>query len=148
MLGKSKLRLMAVLVGAIAAFSVVGFAASFQVNEGQSTVNAEGETLVVSCDTGLIVWKADKWVNPVEGGPGAGGFFVKWIQIRGIDAACAGKYFTIVVTGANGQMIATSNWVQYTSGNITWTPAQNIAVADIHDIHVAIAGNPQDPIAP
>ena len=147
MLGKSKLRLFAVLVGAIAAFSIVGFAASFTINDGTKMVNAEGETLVVSCDPALTVFKHDKWLNPgADGNPGAGGFFVKLIQVRDIDPVCEHMKFAIVVTGKNGQLIANSNWIDWVSGHINWTPPTNIPVQDVYDIHIAIASDAQDPL--
>lgn len=143
MLGKSKLRLIAVLVGAVAAFSIVGFAASFALAP-DPVVNAEGKTLVVSCDNEFLVYKLDRWQDPAEGKPG--GFYAWLIQLRTVNSACIGMRFDIVVTGANGQAIANSGWVVYegpAGANINWTLPAPIPVKDIYDIHVAISGNPQ-----
>jgi hypothetical protein len=149
MFGMSKLRLLGLFAGAVAAFSVVGFAASFQVrgmNEEPRVVNAEGEALVVSCTENVLIDKHDKWLDPVAGEPGSGGFYVDLIILKGIDPACNGSYVAIVLTDKDGKKIAASPWMLKGASNPIWTPAVNIPVNNLHDIHVAIAGNEQDPI--
>lgn len=149
MLRRSKLRLIAMLVGAIAAFSVVGFAASFTVNQGDDIVNAEGETLVVSCSPDIKVDKIDKWRDPTAGGPGAGGFYVERVRVVGLAnyaPACSGKWFYIVLTGSQGQKLAILGAQWNGSGNVDLNFASsNIAVADLHDIHVLISDSQQNP---
>jgi hypothetical protein len=139
----SKLRLLGLLAGAVAAFSVVGFAASFNVAPSP-VVNAEGETLVTACDTDITVKKNDVWKNPTEGAvPGAGGFYVQHVQLRDIAAACEGKYFYIALTGPNGQLIAHSPAMQFAGVNLNWFPTESIAISQLRDIHVLMAGDPQ-----
>lgn len=150
MLRRSKLRLIGVLAGAIAAFSVVGFAASFNLM-GSATgplVNAEGETLVVSCDNEIKVSKTDKWRDPAANGvPGAGAFYVDKIQLIQIDAACGQMWVYVVLTGANGQKLAIQGvQLGVPPGNPQFDfSAANIKVADLHDIHVLVSQTPQNP---
>lgn len=149
MLRRSKLRLIAMLVGAIAAFSVVGFAASFTINADKDIVNAEGETLVVSCSPDIKVDKIDKWRDPTTGGPGAGGFYVERVRVVGLAnyaPACSGKWFYVVLTGAQGQQLAMLDAQWNGSGNVDLNFASsNVAVADLHDIHVLVSDSQQKP---
>jgi hypothetical protein len=133
-----------ILLGAVALFAIVGFAASFALAP-EKVVNAEGEVLVVSCDNEMLVWKLDRWQDPVEGAPGDGGFYAWLIQLRTVNEACIGNNFNIVVTGEDGKAIATSGWFVYSGSpaNVNWTLPTPIPVKDIHDIHVAISSNPQ-----
>lgn len=149
MFRRSKLRLIGVLAGAIAAFSVVGFAASFTINQGNNLVNAEGDTLVTSCSPDIKVDKIDKWRDPISGGPGAGGFYVERVRVVGLAnyaPACSGKWFYIVLTGNQGQKLAIDGTQWGGSGNVDLNfAAKNIPVADLHDIHVLISDAQQNP---
>jgi hypothetical protein len=140
-----------VLVVAIALFAVVGFAASFAINNGEDPIiNAEGEVLVEECSPRVNVEKEDVWRNPAEGGPGAGGFYVRFVNVEvGPDfaAACDGLHVYIVLTGENGESLAirhdTFGPLGKAGGN--FGPA-NIRIADLHDIHVLISDTLQNPI--
>jgi hypothetical protein len=146
----SKLRLLGLFAGAVAAFSVVGFAESFNLM-GSATgplVNAEGEALVTSCDSEVKVVKSDKWRDPATGGlPGDGAFFVDSIQLIQVDAACGQMWAYVVLTGAAGQKLAIQGMqLPVPPGNPEFDfSASNIKVADLHDIHVLLSQTPQKP---
>ncbi|HMO53442.1 MAG TPA: hypothetical protein PJ994_02970 [Tepidiformaceae bacterium] len=141
MLRKTKLRLVVMMLGAIAAFSVVGVAASFQINNGnggRNIVNAEGSTLVVSCSDDVRVKKVDRWVDGTNGS-GSGGFIVRFIGINANSQDCGGKYFIVVLTDVDGKRIAQKGFVgdDWVRGEANFE-SLGIKVKDLHDVHVLI----------
>jgi len=135
------------LAGAVALFAGVGYAATFALTP-TPLVNAEAETLVIKCDASITVEKLDQWRNPVEGGAGAGGFYAEIILLKDVAPDCLNKWFNIVITGEQGQLLATSGWFQHTGTptNPKWdvggVAGPGVPVSAIHDIHVAVASHP------
>lgn len=144
MLRNTKLRLLVMMAGAIAAFSVVGVAASFTVNDGENIVNAEGETLVVTCSDNVEVEKKDQWRDPAAGSqPGTGGFVVTRVVVKG-GAGCAGMYAYVALTGDAGQLIGSASGKLNDGGTVSiQVTALNIRVQDLHDIHVLLSDTDQ-----
>jgi hypothetical protein len=143
MLKLFSVRTVAVLAAAVALFAVVGFAASFAITPSP-VINAEGETLVVSCDDEVLVHKIDQWRNTGEA-PGGGGFYVKEIQLHNVNQNhCLGIYLTVVLTGEHGEAIGHAT-VVYNNQAIDFS-GQNVSVSDLHDIHVLWSQQP--PVGP
>jgi hypothetical protein len=147
MLRNTRLRLVVMLLGAIAAFSVVGVAASFQINSGKKMVNAEGETLVISCSENVTVKKKDRWVNPTSNLAGDGGFFVTDILVEA-GSGCNGVFAYLALTGDQGQLIYSASGVIPGTGALNFSVAPAISVSALHDIHVLLSSTQQPSPAP
>ena len=139
MLKLLSVRTAAILAVAVALFAVVGFAASFAINNGHNIVNAEGETLVIDCnEDGLVtVHKIDEWRDPVgdEGAhPDTAGFYVKNIQLHSIQGCANGLWATVVLTDVNGAKIAAIS--QQLPATLFDFSGSNVPIWKLYDIHV------------
>lgn len=131
-----------VLLVGVLGTTAFGFATELQIKKNNLVA---GSADVVRCDTNVeIYWRTD-WNDSVAG---AKEIKLKGVTVAGINSACDGKAYRLVITDKQGQDLGifkgylptptTPSGGSYPNLRIELTKAQQFDATLVNDIHISI----------